>query len=237
MLILNDGQNLFEPERAYVPGEPWRVGETADALVEAGAIPPMVIAGIDHAGPRRIFDFTPTRGEKGMGGGAATFANLLVNEALPFIRAHYAVTSDPNQTGVGGSSLGGLVTLYTVSAHPGVFGRCLVMSPSVWWSKRWILGAMPSAAGPEGVRAWVDIGLREGASSVRNARRLRRVIGRIKPPVDIRYVEDPDGDHSERAWARRLPAALAFLFGSGSARPSDGHPIFDQSIGPDVNRV
>src|ERR1035441_8536801 len=68
LLVLHDGQNLFEGDRAHVTGEHWRVGETADELVAARRIPPIVIAGIDHAASDRIFEFTPTRGARGDGG-------------------------------------------------------------------------------------------------------------------------------------------------------------------------
>jgi enterochelin esterase-like enzyme len=243
LLVLHDGQNLFEGDRAFVEGEHWRVGETADELIEAGRIPPMVIAGIDHARSDRIFEFTPTRGARGDGGGSAEYARLVVHEALPFLRAEYAVTHDAHDTGLGGSSLGGLVTLAIAASYTGVFGRLMVMSPSVWWDNRRVLrvlsaGASASAGAKEGrvfrparnvaglagsedpalhstpARVWVDVGLKEGESTIRDARRLRRVLTRLEPRLELRYVEEALGDHSERSWARRLPEALAWLYGS-----------------------
>jgi enterochelin esterase-like enzyme len=245
VLVLQDGQNLFEADRAYVKGEHWRVGEAVDALIQAGRIPPLVVAGIEHAGADRIFEFTPTRGAGGEGGGAADYARLVVGEALPFLREQYAVTEDPALTGLGGSSLGGLVTLFIAASYPGVFSKLLVMSPSVWWDNRHVLRVLAARRGTmEGrifrpgltkaavlagsedpalhrariatTRIWVDVGLREGESTIRDARRLRRVLARLEPGVELHYLEEAVGDHSEQSWARRLPEALMFLFGNSS---------------------
>src|SRR5204863_3540854 len=62
LLLLHDGQNVFEPARAFVEGQHWRAGETADALVAKRLIPPIMICAIDHAGPDRMLEMTPTPG-------------------------------------------------------------------------------------------------------------------------------------------------------------------------------
>jgi pimeloyl-ACP methyl ester carboxylesterase len=49
---------------------------------------------------------------------------------MPLIEERYSVLKGPENTGLGGSSLGGLITLYTQLAAPGVFGRLLIESPS-----------------------------------------------------------------------------------------------------------
>ena len=209
LLVLHDNQNLFDPDRAYVRGEHWRAGETAGALIAAGRIPPLVLAGIDHAGDDRMREFTPTPGGRRGAGQARRYAALVIDEVLPFLRRTYPVRTDEAGTGLGGSSLGGLVTLATAAAHPGVFGRLLVMSPSVWWDGRVILHTLRRHPLDPFTRIWIDIGRREGPRALADARRLRDVIGRS---ATLRYVEDLEGDHSERSWARRLPRALEFLF-------------------------
>jgi enterochelin esterase-like enzyme len=219
LLVLHDGQNLFEPERAFVPGRHWRVGEVADELIAARRIPPLVICGIDHGNAERIVDMTPTPGERREGGRAAGYVEMIVDELLPQVRREFPVSRDRADTGMGGSSLGGLVTLFAAIEHPEAFGRLLVMSPSVWWDRRVILSLMKEH--PHGFadsRIWVDSGLREGTKVLADTRRLVRTLSRLKlppwqaPPI-VKHVEDPIGDHSELAWAGRLPRALMFLFG------------------------
>ena len=213
LLILHDGQNLFQANRAHVKGEYWRVAETAESLITAGHVEPIVIAGIDHAQTNRIAEFTPTSGGRQNAGQARAYVDMIIGEALPLLRADYALRIDAASTGLGGSSLGGLVTLYIAAMHPGVFGRLLVMSPSVWWDRRVILRLLRRRPIDPATRIWLDIGLNEGARTVADARRVRDALrGLLESPEMLHYEEDPDGDHSERAWADRFGNALAFLY-------------------------
>src|SRR6516225_158317 len=70
VLFMQDGQNLFDPETSFVKGNHWRMGETADALIEAGEIEPLVIVGIYNTGERRIDEYTPVE-DRRLGGGQA----------------------------------------------------------------------------------------------------------------------------------------------------------------------
>ena len=220
LLILHDGQNLFDPDRAYVRGEHWRVKEAVDELIAARRIPPIIICGVDHGGAGRLQEMTPTPGSKGEGGGAEAYTRLLADEVLPLMRREFPVTHDRGQVGLGGASLGGLVTLFAATQRPDLFGKLLVMSPSVWWDRGVILKVI--ARHPDafaGRRIWVDIGLREGVNAVANTRRLIRTLKRLKLPPgaaapEVKYVEDASGDHSERAWGTRLPRSLIHLFGA-----------------------
>jgi len=211
VLYMQDGQNLFEPERAFIPGQPWRLNEAADLAISDRAAEPMIIVGIDHAGPGRIDEYTPTGDESRQAGGkAAGYAGMLINELKPLIDLRYRTRAD--DTGAGGSSLGGLLSLYLGLAHPEVFRRLAVMSPSVWWDKRAILDLIDRFEGPR-PRMWLDVGRREGRDTVRDARALRdRLLKKGWSDADLHFEEDPRGDHSERAWARRARPMLDFLF-------------------------
>jgi len=211
LLILHDGQNLFEPERAFAPGEHWRVGETADRLIADRVIPPIVVCGVDHGGTARITEMTPTRAADGTGGSARRYVRLVADEALPLVRGEFPVRQDREGPAVGGSSLGGLVTLFMLIERPDLFGSAMVMSPSVWWDRRVILRLI--ARHPDAlsrVRLWLDVDLNEGAKTVEDTRRLAAL---LSPLVELSYVETPGPGHSEASWAGRLPHALTFLFG------------------------
>ena len=212
VLILHDGQNLFEPDRAYVPGETWRIAETADALIAEGLMPPTIIAGIDHAGDRRLREF---------GHGASSYGRFVVREVLPYLRAHSNVRTDAAATALGGSSMGGLVTLQIAAMFPDVFGRILVFSPSVWWTRRSVLRTLrrPGPLGglfsrSRGLRAdvdvWLSIGLQEGDNAVSDTRLLRDAILAMRHgnASHRHYTEFPDGTHSERSWEGQVREAL-----------------------------
>ena len=210
VLYMQDGQNLFEPGRAFIAGQHWRLDEAADAAISERTARPMIIVGIDHAGVERIDEYTPTYDPSRQAGGrAGDYALMLIDELKPAIDARYRTLPD---TGTGGSSLGGLVSLHLGLTRPDIFSRLAVMSPSVWWNNRAILRALERFDRPR-PRVWLDVGGREGRDTLRDARTLRdRLQSKGWTDADLAYLEDPRGDHSERAWARRARKMLEFLY-------------------------
>ena len=215
VLYLHDGQNLFDPDLAFQKGEHWRVGETATVLIAAGRIRPLVIVGIDNAGPRRLHEYTPTHDRRRGGGEADAYGRLMVEELKPFVDEHYRTLPDATSTGLGGSSLGALVSLYLGLKHPDVFSKVAVMSPSVWWDRRAILRNVRDARPKPRLKIWIDIGTREGRHHVDNAQLLKVGLERQgwTEGDDLHYEEIPGGTHSEAAWAERFGRVLQFLYG------------------------
>jgi predicted alpha/beta superfamily hydrolase len=211
VLYMQDGQNLFDPQRAYVPGNHWRLQEAADAAIGERTAQAMILVGIDHAGPGRLDEYTPVKDRRHEGGGRASdYGRFLAEELKPAIDGRFRTLPDAANTAVGGSSLGGLVSLFLVLHRRDLFGRAAVMSPSVWWSERAILREVDAFSAPP-PRMWLDIGGREGMEALRDARALRdRIVAKNWP--GFRFHEDRRGDHSERAWARRVRLALEYLF-------------------------
>jgi len=214
VLYMHDGQNLFNDDEAYVAGESWRMGHTADALIDAGRVEPLLIVGIDNAGPRRIEEYTPTATKRLGGGLADRYGRFLVEELKPFIDRTYATARGPSRTGLGGSSLGGLVSLYLGLHRPDVFGRLTVMSPSVWWDRRVILRDVHTRRPRPRPRVWVDIGTDEGRRALEDARLLVAGMRRAGWVLgdDLVYSEYPHATHRESAWAARVGPMLEYLF-------------------------
>ena len=214
VLYMQDGQNLFDPHRAFVPGQHWRLKEAADEAIGARTASPMIIVGIDNAGPSRIDEYAPTHDPNKNGGGRADdYAKFLLEELKPQIDAKYRTLGDGANTAAGGSSLGGLLSMHLAAKYPDAFSRAAVMSPSVWWHDRVILREVDEFASQNRPRIWLDIGGREGAEALQGARALRDKL-REKGWTDenLAYVEERRGDHSERAWAARIRKVLEFLF-------------------------
>jgi predicted alpha/beta superfamily hydrolase len=187
VLYMQDGQNLFDPETSFIKGEYWRMGETADALVAAGAIEPLIIVGIYNAGVKRVDEYTPVE---------------------------YRTLPGTEHCGMGGSSLGGLVTLYLGLRYPTIFSRLAVMSPSAWWRNRAILKSVAALSQKHELRIWLDIGTKESTRAVPDARALRD--GLINKGwqlgKDLAYFEADGAEHNESAWAQRAGPMLTFLF-------------------------
>lgn len=215
VLYLQDGQNLFDGATSYVPGRYWRVGETALELHLGRKIEPLIIVGIDHAGIERVDEYTPTRSVKmKIGGRADLYGRMLVEELKPFIDARYRTKREAESTGIGGSSLGGLVSLHLGLRHPEVFGKLAVLSPSVWWDDSSILREVDAFAATIGARIWLDAGTAEGAATLRGARLLRdRLVSKgCRSGEGFNYEEFEGAGHDEEAWAARVAPFLKFLF-------------------------
>lgn len=210
VLYLHDGQNMFDEAAA---GAEWQVDETAQRLVEAGVIRPLIVVAVD-SGPQRIIDYTPTPDPgRREGGGLAAYARFLIDELKPQIDRRYRTKPGRAHTAVGGSSLGGVASLALALQHGEVVGSALVASPSLWWDAGWVYRAVAdwSAAAPR-PRLWLDMGGREGEGVLPAARRLRDVlVQRGWTDATLRYTEAPEAGHDEAAWAARVDGMLRFL--------------------------
>lgn len=219
VLYMHDGQNLFDRATGFM-GQEWQVDETAQALIYQGKIEPLIIAGVYNTGEQRIHEYTPTRDERKKAGGlAGQYGRFLVEELKPFIDRRYRTQREPWNTGLGGSSLGGLVTLYLGLGYPHVFGKLLVMSPSVWWDYGVILRQVEALQLKHvtpiwRTRIWLDMGTREGHVALQQVRMLRdRLIEQGWQRKDeLHYLEARGGRHTESAWGKRMGAALKYLF-------------------------
>jgi enterochelin esterase-like enzyme len=220
VLYLNDGQNLFEPSTAFA-GVDWQADEAADRLIRQGAISPLIIVGIDNTGKDRIREYMPHRSLNPMmlRVQGALYPDFLTKEVMRFIGRNYRAASGPENTGLGGSSLGGLIALYTAIVRPGLIGRLLLESPSLWASNRQaIKDSREAKLWPERVSLGVgttEVGRKDrDRSVVDDVRELGGILRRAGlNEKRLRLAIDEGAPHNESAWARRFPEALAFLFG------------------------
>jgi predicted alpha/beta superfamily hydrolase len=217
VFYLHDGQNLFDGRTSYIPGRTWRANETADRLNAEGLIEPVILVGIANTGLRRMAEYTPTRDMRMGGGDGQKYGRLLVEELKPWIDRTFRTRVGPEDTGLGGSSLGGLISLFLGWEHPSVFGKLAVMSPSVWWDYRSILSIINQAGAKPNLRIWMDMGMAEGARHIRDADLLAQVLVRHgwKLGADLVYEKAVGAVHDEQAWAERFGDVLRFLFPAG----------------------
>ena len=221
VFYLNDGQNLFESATSF-NGVEWRVDETADRLIREAAIPPLIVVGIDNAGKDRIREYTPHRSLQPMmlRAQGSRYPNFLIKEVMSFVARTYRTATGPVNTGLGGSSMGALISLYAAAVRPGVFGRLLLESPSLWAANRQIIKQSRA------VSRWPErIFLATGTAEAGRADRDRSVVDDVRELAGImrraglddrhlHLVIEEGATHHESAWARRLPEALTFLFGN-----------------------
>src|SRR2546423_7631438 len=165
VLYLQDGQNVFDAATAF-GGVEWGVDETAQRLVREKAIEPLIIVAIANTGDERIHEYAPTPGlidssakrKKRSKRWARKYARFLVEELKPYIDKHYRTKAEAEFTGLGGSSLGGLLTLSLGLWFPNVFTRLIAMSPSVWWDDNVIVKMVNELDQKPPLKIWLDTG-------------------------------------------------------------------------------
>jgi predicted alpha/beta superfamily hydrolase len=217
VIYMHDGQNLFDAMTSFA-GE-WQVDETMQALAADGL--EAIIVGLPNAGPARFDEYSPYRVPRLGGGRADLYLDFLLQEVKPAIDRDFATRPDPQYTGILGSSMGALVSLYGFFRRPGAFGLAGALSPALWVGGKAILGEIERSPKVDG-RVYIDTGELE-----RSRRRhatgnlvMRSDVGALaeilrqkgyRDGIDLLHVEDEHGHHNEADWARRLPAALRFL--------------------------
>ncbi len=200
VVYFQDGQNLFDPELAYA--EHWGLLETL-ALSDPRRAP--IVVGIPNLGPGRLREYSPfDEAELGEGDGEA-YLKFVRQTVKPTIDRVFRTRPARASTAIAGSSMGGLMALYGLMAGAGTFGSAWALSPALWYAHGAVFEWLAHHPAPVG-RIWLDAGVGEGAEQIADVRRMRDLmIGRgWKLDDTLRYAEDPEGEHDEMSWGRRL---------------------------------
>ncbi|RME75289.1 MAG: hypothetical protein D6776_03495 [Planctomycetota bacterium] len=228
VLYLHDGQNAFDPA---APWGGWQVDRIVDGLIARGEIRPLIVVAIAIAsGADRIRDYTPVPddlsprcdGSRVAGGGAAAYADAVALDLKPRIDALYPTRPGREHTAVLGSSLGGLVALYTAYRHPDVFGMAGGMSPTLGWGGlcrgEGALFELARRRGRIPVRLYLDSGGTGAADPGADNWDVTRAFAHLlatqgyRRGRDLLYRWEPGAAHNEAAWRARLPALLRAWF-------------------------
>jgi predicted alpha/beta superfamily hydrolase len=213
LLIMHDGQNVFDGKTSTHHGIEWRVDETLEQLIGQGEIPPLIAVAIASTDTRHD-EYLPERVTlNGVteGGNADQYALMLKEELLPHLKSQYRLKTGPRHTYVGGSSYGGILSFYLALEHADTFGAALVFSPSTSWNNKWMKRQADELYWKHNVKLWMDYGFSEFDPNVffETTDAMERKGWRI--PYDMQVSVD-SGAHYEGAWARRFPDAMKWLF-------------------------
>jgi predicted alpha/beta superfamily hydrolase len=214
VLYLQDGQNVFDAATSFA-GE-WGVDESLDSLRAAGD-PGVIVVAVDHAGERRFHEYSPWGHPQHGGGEGDAYVDFLVETLKPHVDRRYRTRAGRESTGVAGSSMGGVISLYAALKHPEVFGVAGVFSPALWTVPRLYevaAGFDPRRPRP---RLYLVSGALEGSSPEQYVRDQARMIGTLEAAGwtvgrDLLGRVREDGTHTEAFWRREFPAAYRWLF-------------------------
>ena len=204
VLYMHDGQNLFDTSTAF-SGE-WRIDEWLDRTKGRK----MIVVGIEHGNEKRIQELTPFPNPEYGGGGANAYLEFVVNDLKPYIDKHFRTDPNKTSTGIMGSSLGGLVSLYAMLQYPEVFGFAGVFSPSLWFNEE-IFSFVNETELAKDQRFYILGGTEEGETMIPNMQRMTLLLLRKGiPEENLRYKTVEGGRHNEDLWAKEIPEALTW---------------------------
>lgn len=224
VFYMHDGQNLFDVLTAYA-GE-WEVDETLNRLASLGHQVPIVV-GIDNGGAHRIAEYTPWRNPDYGGGDGEAYASFLVETLKPYIDQHYRTLPDRNNTAIGGSSLGGLISCYAALQYQQVFSKAAVFSPSYWYSDSVWAFAHNHPKTAE-MKIYQLCGTLEGAGTVEDMMRMSDTLTASGfGETDLHNKIVAGGQHNEALWRSNFEDAFLWLFGGGaqSAGSMEDKPV------------
>ena len=210
VLYLQDGQNLYND---YAPFGTWGVDKSMTKLAEDGKGDVIIIA-IDHGGVDRLEEFNPFPTQKLSNSQGRNYVNFLKDTLKPYIDEHFRTLTDRDNTAIGGSSMGGLITIYSGFRFPEVFGKLMVFSPSLWVNPNIHFDSMHFNKLFKS-KIYMYAGAREGSSMIPLINHFKESLqrkGLNDNIIKIKTSIDPKGQHNEYRWGIEFPKAVKWLF-------------------------
>jgi predicted alpha/beta superfamily hydrolase len=210
VIYMHDAQNLFGDGSSY--GN-WEIDKRLSlmALQQKSEI---IIVAINHGEQDRQLEYSPYKTQKDIKGQGMKYANFIVRTLKPFIDNSYRTLTDRQFTGTGGSSMGGLISIYAGMMYPETIGRLMVFSPSLWTSPKIYFDAV-EFFNPENTKIYLYGGGKESETMLPNIEKLKYTIenqGFDTSKIEIKVALDANGLHNEKRWGQEFPKALDWLF-------------------------
>ena len=210
VLYLHDGQNLFDD---YAPYGNWGVDKTLAKMADKGMKDTIIIA-IDHGGELRIKELIPFKTHRFRDVEGEQYIDFMMNTLMPMINNKYRINHDRACTGIGGSSLGGLISLYAGFKYPDVFGKMMIFSPSLWITNDVYLQAI-NFPNHVPMDIYLYAGGLESETHLDQVTKLAEILkGKeaMHHQIHVKFVANPHGRHQEVYWGEQFPKALEYLY-------------------------
>ncbi|GAB3867380.1 alpha/beta hydrolase-fold protein [Hymenobacter segetis] len=227
VLYLHDGQNVFDDATSF--GGEWGVDETLDRLRKAGqdATGSIVVA-VDNGDQFRSDEYIPwasaeLKDQPHKGGQGSAYVDFLALTLKPYVDAHYRTRPEATHTGIAGSSLGGLISVYAALKYPKVFGEVGAFSPAFWVCNDSLRAYAKTHPAARTARFYFVCGTKESETMLPLMAQWRDELrSEGVPAANLAFSAPADGEHREWFWRREFPAAYQFLFGSAVKTSTSG---------------
>ncbi|HNU58883.1 MAG TPA: alpha/beta hydrolase-fold protein, partial [Aquaticitalea sp.] len=210
VLYLQDGQNLFNP---MAPFGDWAIDKSLAKLAEQG-MSDLIIIAIDHGEKERINEYLPYYHPRFGEGKGNFYIQFMIEKLIPYINGNFRTLPDFHNTGIGGSSMGALISLHAGLSNPGVFGKMMIFSPSLWISQT-IFHQTKSFKPLQESMIYLYAGGQESPEHLPNARKLDKIIREKMADnhnIDFYFSVNELGNHSEAHWGVEFPRAVKWLY-------------------------
>lgn len=217
VVYMHDGQNLFDKETSF-SGE-WGVDETLNKLYEDKNLQ-LIVVGVDNGGFKRLDEYSPWKNSKYGGGEGDAYLDFIVHTLKPYIDKNYRTLKDKSNTGIIGSSMGGLISYYAGLKFPKTFGKIGVYSPAFWFAPE-IIDYSIIHGDISDTKMYFLAGGKEGNNTafneinqtVKDMNLMQNLLKKKNfPSKNLRSKVVPEGKHNEELWRTNFEETILWLF-------------------------
>ncbi len=210
VFYLHDGQNLFDDKTSY-SGE-WQIDEALNNIFNQ-TNKSAIIVGIDNGGEQRIAELSAFKNEKYGGGDGEKYVQFITQTLKPYIDNHYRTKTSKKHTIIGGSSLGGLISVYAAVKSPEIFGKILAFSPAFWFNSKEMNAFIQTSKNRLKHQKYyfVQGKFEDEGMDKETLKVIENLKSKGVKPKNIFFRIDEDGKHNEKYWRREFPAAFLWL--------------------------
>lgn len=209
VVYLHDAQNIFEGWKAPF-GKSWEVHNTSKRLASEG-LAQSILIGIEHGKRRRVGEFLPLTRQGGLAHEGNAYADFLANKLKPFVDKKLRTIPWREQTALVGSSMGGLITLYTGMKHQDVFSRLGVFSPSLWAAPA-LFPLVKNVGRHYPMKIYLTVGQKEGSGTVQRTEDMFQTLTYAGFPQHELYLGiRSHGKHDETFWKQEFETCYRWM--------------------------
>jgi predicted alpha/beta superfamily hydrolase len=208
VMYLQDAQNLFNEEAKY--GN-WEIDKKL-AVMSEYKIGKIIIIAIEHAEEDRIKEYNVGKTVLGKGQGKK-YIRFVTDTLKPYVDEHFRTKKEREFTGIGGSSMGGLVSIFSGLKNPEVYGKLMIFSPSLWVVPE--LEINPGKANLADTKIYLYAGGNESETMIEHVKKFRKELISsefVKDKSKINLSINSYGKHTETYWSDEFPKAIEWLF-------------------------
>lgn len=209
VLYLQDAQNLFNEN---APFGNWQIDKKLAVMSDYG-IGKIIIIAVEHAEKERILEYNFGKTLLGQGEGKK-YIRFVTDTLKPFVDKNFRTKPERAYTGIGGSSMGGLVSIFSGLIYPEVYGKLMIFSPSLWVIPK-IKFSFLDFFEPMNTKVYLYAGGDESETMIRHVKKFKKRLMKresIRDRMKVKLSINMEGKHSETYWSDEFPKAIEWLF-------------------------